>query len=62
MRGRSNFISNLSLMTLTLKANQKIAAWTGDRGRGGRGDLVPTMPGCLCPKVNDMGPFVASRE
>ena len=29
---------------------------------GGGGDLVPTMPGCVCPKVKDMGPFSASRE
>ena len=21
------------------------------------GDLVPTVPGCVCPKVKDMGPF-----
>ena len=28
----------------------------------GGGDLVPTMPGCVCPKVKDMGPFSASRE
>ena len=26
------------------------------------GDLVPTMPGCVCPKVKDIGPFSASRE
>ena len=26
------------------------------------GDLVPTMPGRVCPKVKDMGPFSASRE
>ena len=26
------------------------------------GDLVPTMPGCVCPKVKDMGLFSASRE
>ena len=30
-------------------------------GRGG-GDLVPTMPGCVRPKVKDMGPFSASME
>ena len=29
---------------------------------GGGGDLVPTMPECVCPKVNDMGPFSASGE
>ena len=29
---------------------------------GGGGDLVPTMPGCVCPKVKDMGPFSASKE
>ena len=32
--------------------------WAG----GGGGDLVPTMPGCVCPMVKDMGPFFASRE
>ena len=31
------------------------------RGAGG-GELVATMPGCVCPKVKDMGPFWASRE
>ena len=31
-------------------------------GGGGGGDLVPNMPGCVCPKVKDMGPFSASRE
>ena len=29
---------------------------------GGGGDLLSTMPGCVCPKVKDMGPFSASRE
>ena len=29
---------------------------------GGGGDLVPTMSGCVCPKVKDMGSFSASRE
>ena len=36
-----------------------------DPGGGGGewgGDLFPTMPGCVCPKVKDMGPFSASRE
>ena len=33
----------------------------GVRSLGG-GDLVPTMPGCVCPKVKDMGLFLASRE
>ena len=26
------------------------------------GDLVPTMPGCVCPKLKDIGPFSALRE
>ena len=26
---------------------------------GGGEDLVPTMPGCVCPKVKDIGPFAA---
>ena len=25
-------------------------------------DLVLSLPGCVCPKVKDMGPFWASRE
>ena len=29
---------------------------------GGGGSLVPTMPGCVCPKVKDMGRYSASRE
>ena len=29
---------------------------------GGGGDLVPTMPGSVCPKAKDMGAFLASRE
>ena len=29
---------------------------------GGGGDLVSTMPVCVCPKVKDMGPFSASSE
>ena len=39
-----------------------IASPAGDGGLGGGGDLVPTMPRCLCPKVMDMGPFSASGE
>ena len=27
------------------------------RGGGGGGNLVPTMPGCVRPKVEDMGSF-----
>ena len=30
--------------------------------RGGGGDLVSTLPGCVCRKVKDMGPFLASSE
>ena len=26
------------------------------------GDLVSTLPGCVCRKVKDMGPFLASSE
>ena len=33
----------------------------GHPGGGGR-DLVSTMPVCVCPKVKDMGPFLASSE
>ena len=32
----------------------------GSCGGGGR-DSVVTMPGCVCPKVKDMGSFLASR-
>ena len=28
----------------------------------GGDDLVLRLPGCVCPKVKDMGPFWASRE
>ena len=31
-------------------------------GWGGGGDLVLTMPGCVCPEVKDRGPFLASKE
>ena len=31
-------------------------------GEGGGGHLVLTLPGCVCRKVKDMGPFTASRE
>ena len=34
----------------------------GEGAPRGGGDLVPTMPGCVCPKVKDMGPFSASSE
>ena len=32
--------------------------------RGGGGGVVKggTMPRCVCPKVKNMGPFLASRE
>ena len=29
---------------------------------GGGGDFIPSLPGCVCPKVMDMGPFLASSE
>ena len=34
----------------------------GGGGAGRGGDLVPTMPVCVCRKVKDMGPFLASSE
>ena len=34
----------------------------GGGAPGSGGDLVPTIPGCVCPKVKDMGPFSASRD
>ena len=49
----------------------KTAVFPGGYGRIGvyrvntpsrGGDLVSTLPGCVCPKVKDMGPFWASRE
>ena len=40
---------------------EKEDGWSnGMRARGG--DLVLSLPGCVCPKVKDMGPFWASRE
>ena len=29
---------------------------------GGGGDLVPNLPGCVCRKVKDIGPFLDSSE
>ena len=29
---------------------------------GDGGDLVSTLPVCVCPKVKDMGPFSASSK
>ena len=29
---------------------------------GGGGDLISTMPACVCPKLKDIGPFSASSE
>ena len=29
---------------------------------GGGGDFNSSMPGCVCPKVKDVGPFFASSE
>ena len=34
----------------------------GPLTRGAGGDLFQTMPGCMCPKVKDIGPFSASRQ
>ena len=31
-------------------------------GRGGWGELLSSMPGCVCRKVKEIGPFSASRE
>ena len=49
----------LVLRTNTLYAH---AEYNQGGWGGGGGDLVPTMPGCVCPKVKDMGPFLAPRE
>ena len=29
---------------------------------GGGGDFIPSLPGCVCPKLMDMGPFRAPSE
>ena len=35
----------------------------GGWGGGARGgNSIPSLPGCVCPKVMDMGPFWASSE
>ena len=46
-----------------------LLAWLGysslfieDSQPGGGGDFIPSLPGCVCPKVMDMGPFLASSE
>ena len=36
--------------------SQCMCSWPGG------GALVSTLPGCVCRKVKDMGPFSASRE
>ena len=35
-------------------------SWKGSSTQ--RGDFNSSMPGCVCPKVKDMGPFLASSE
>ena len=39
--------------------SQQCTCVSGGPGRGE--DLVLTMPGCVCPKVKDMGPSLPSR-
>ena len=34
----------------------------GRMGGWGEGDFVSTMPGCVCLKVKDKGPFSVSSE
>ena len=34
----------------------------GDGGGGGGGDLVSIMLVCVCPKLKEMGSFLASSE
>ena len=36
-------------------------AWALEGGGGGGGDFVLTMPGCVCPNMKDIGPFLALR-
>ena len=31
-------------------------------GGGDGGNLFLSLPGCVCPKMKDMGPFLASKE
>ena len=35
---------------------------TGTCVPGGGGDFIPSLPGCVCPRVNDIGPLLASSE
>ena len=39
-----------------------ICTWLWPWFPGGGGDLVSTLPGCVCRKVKDMGLFSASSE
>ena len=45
----------------SLYGNCRAVNWPRGGGGGG-GDLVSTVPVCVCPKVKDMGPFSASSE
>ena len=49
----------LRIGLLVQALNVRLKAHT-HKARGG--DLVLSLPGCVCPKVKDMGPFWASRE
>ena len=45
------------LRSVSLASTPLCICWGG----GGR-DLVSTVPGCVCPKEKDIGPFSASSE
>ena len=48
-----------------MPSHQKIKSPGGrtvKRGLPRGGDLISTMPVCVCPKLKDMGPFSASSE
>ena len=51
-----------SLLERVCVCGQGCLALQGIRVITQGGDLVPTMPRCVCQNVKDMGPFSASRE
>ena len=67
LNGSDSFVSNnISLMT-TSSTNRNEASfgnfWLDIVSKYSRGgDLVSTLPGCVCRKMKDMGPFSASSE
>ena len=49
-------------LSLPVTSQPPSPALSVGKNPGGGGDLVPTMPVCVCQKVKDMGPFSASSE